>query len=186
MDNTKTPSQNKLRGLILAAEFAALLAIFSQFTIPFSFVPLTGQTLALGLFATVATPWIANSAIAVYLLLGVIGLPVFAGGHAGIQILFGPNGGYLFGFFVYALIVGYMLKLSTEWWSVAVANTLAAIAQLFVGTVWLALWNHLAISAVLKPGMMVFLLPALIKVVIVVIVAKIIIERFGIFGRKQK
>ncbi|WP_165964844.1 biotin transporter BioY [Periweissella cryptocerci] len=186
MDNTKTASQNKLRGLILAAEFAALLGIFSQFTIPLSVVPLTGQTLALGLFATVATPWIANSAIAVYLLLGAIGIPVFAGGNAGLQVLLGPNGGYLFGFFIYAIIVGYLLKLSTKWWNLAVANLIAAIVQLFVGTVWLAIWNGFTIGAVIKPAMIVFIPSAIIKVVIVVIVAKIIIKRFGIFGAKQK
>lgn len=188
MDNTKTASQNKLRGLILAAEFAALLAIFSQISIavPFSPVPMTGQTLAIGLFATVATTWISSSAVAVYLLLGAVGLPVFAGGGAGFATLLGPNGGYLFGFLIYAVITSFLMKFSTKWWNITVANLVASLVQLLLGAVWFAAWNHFALAAVIKPAMLVFIPVAIVKIIIVVFVTNILIKRFGIFGAKQK
>lgn len=173
--------QTKLRGLILAAQFAIILAIFAQITIPFGIVSLTGQTLALGLFATIASPWISTSAVAVYLLLGMIGLPVYAGGASGITVLFGPNWGYLFGFLIYTLIVGMLMKLSTSWWNIALSNFIAALVQLFIGAFGIAIWNQLSLMSVIKPAMLVFIPAAIIKIIIVVFVTRILIKKFGIF-----
>lgn len=98
MDKPTSKKQANVRTLVLAAEFAVFLAIFAQISIPFGIVPFTGQTLALGLFASIARPKISLSAVALYLIMGAIGLPIFAGGSAGLVVLFGPNAGYLFGF----------------------------------------------------------------------------------------
>ena len=65
-----------LRSLILAAEFAVIIAVLSQFTIPLGIVPLTGQTFAIGLTATVLGKRTGTYAILIYFLLGLIGLPV--------------------------------------------------------------------------------------------------------------
>lgn len=87
-----------LKELILAAEFAAIISVLSQMTIPFGLVPLTGQTFAIGLTATFLGRKLGLISVVVYLLLGLIGLPVFSGMTGGIAVLFGPTGGYLIGF----------------------------------------------------------------------------------------
>ena len=91
----------QLSRLIIAAELAVGLAICSKMTIPIGLIPLTGQTLAVGLIASIVPPLVGTWALGFYLLLGLIGLPVFAGSTAGLAALFGPTGGYLWGFFLY-------------------------------------------------------------------------------------
>ena len=78
---------NKTYSLTLIALGAALVAALSPFQIPLGPIPITLQTLAIGLIATIYRPKEATLAIILYLLLGAIGLPVFAGGKGG----FGTN-----------------------------------------------------------------------------------------------
>ncbi|MCM0599633.1 biotin transporter BioY [Periweissella fabalis] len=181
MDKSTNKRQANLRTLILAAEFAVFLAIFAQISIPFGIVPFTGQTLALGLFASIARPKISFSAVALYLLLGAIGLPVFANGSAGLVVLFGPNAGYLFGFLFYVILVGSVIVKYHKWWQIALVNLIAAVGQLLIGTIVYALWIHVPITHALYAGMVVFIPLAIVKVLIVTIVATKIIKRFGIF-----
>ena len=77
---------------ILPAIGAAILAVLSQLSFAFGTVPVTLQTFAIGLIATIFKPREAFLATVLYLLLGAIGLPVFAGGHGGLQALLGPTG----------------------------------------------------------------------------------------------
>ena len=74
---------------------AALIAVLAQITLPIGPVPFTLQNFAIGLIATVFRPREAVLSVGLYLLLGAIGLPVFAGGGAGLQALVGPTAGYL-------------------------------------------------------------------------------------------
>ena len=98
-------THNKTQRLAIIAIAAAFLAISSQITIPLPIVPLTLQTLAVGIIATVLTPLDSVLAILVYLILGAIGLPVYAGGAAGFGVILGPTGGFLIGFLFQALQV---------------------------------------------------------------------------------
>lgn len=181
MDNSSKNKKTNVRMLILAAEFAVFLAVFAQISIPFGIVPFTGQTLAIGLFASIARPKISLSAVALYLILGAIGLPVFAGGTGGLAVLFGPNIGYLLGFLVYVAIVSAVIVKYHAWWQILLANVGAALLQLFIGTVAYALWIHVPISQALYAGMVVFIPLAMVKVVLVTLVATKIIQRFGVF-----
>lgn len=97
-----------VRNLARAALFAALTGglAYVSFSIPFSPVPVTLQVL--GVFLTGAflgATW-GGVAMVLYLLAGAIGLPVFAGGTAGVGSLLGPHGGYLWGFALGAVVVG--------------------------------------------------------------------------------
>lgn len=77
--------------LIFPAFGAALTAILSQIVIPIGTVPFTLKTLAIGLIASIFRPREATLSVALYLLLGAIGLPVFAGGSGGIAVLSRSN-----------------------------------------------------------------------------------------------
>ena len=85
----------------------ALLCVASylSFPIPFTPIVITGQTLMVHLLGLVLAPVSALVAMVVYLLLGIVGLPVFAGGSAGIGVLLGPTGGYILGFVAAAPMV---------------------------------------------------------------------------------
>lgn len=87
------------------ALMASLLCISAYISIPIGDVPLTLQTLIINLTAMILAPFEAFFAVLVYILLGLIGLPVFAGGTAGAGKLFGPTGGYILAFLISAPII---------------------------------------------------------------------------------
>lgn len=89
--------------LAYIALFAVLMAVCAWITIPFV-VPFTLQTFAVFLALTTLGSKRGLYAVAVYLLLGAVGLPVFSGFRGGFGILFGTTGGYLTGFLAAALV----------------------------------------------------------------------------------
>lgn len=96
--------------MVYASLFASMTAVGAYMTIPIWPVPITLQVLFVFLAgAFLGARW-GMASMLVYLLLGVSGLPVFAGGAAGLGVLFGPTGGYLIGFVAAATIIGYLVE----------------------------------------------------------------------------
>ena len=101
------------RDFLLSFAFSVFIALCSQiaFPLPFSPVPITGQTFAVILTGLVLGRNRALAALLMYVFEGALGLPVFApGGAIGIARLFGPTGGYIIGFIVAAFFLGYMAE----------------------------------------------------------------------------
>jgi len=107
-------SQSRIRSLIFAALGIALLAVSAQIQLPVGPVPFTLQTLALLIIVLALSPGAAIAAVAGYLVLGAIGLPVGAGFKAGAAWLIGPTGGFLFGFLLAAVLVALLRRLTTR------------------------------------------------------------------------
>ena len=93
--------------VIQVTGFALLTALFAQFTIPLPFtpVPITGQTFAVLLSGATLGMTAGGASQVLYLLLGIF-FPFYANGASGTEVLFGTSGGYLFGFVVAAVLVG--------------------------------------------------------------------------------
>jgi len=129
-------NNSKVRGIVYPAIGAVIIAILAQITIPFPLVPNTAQPLALGLMATVFGKKYGTTATLVYVLMGAIGLPVFAGMSGGLGIiLFGPTGGYIMFFPIMVFMIGLLIeKLPKHMASVIFANVLMTMILLFVGT----------------------------------------------------
>jgi biotin transport system substrate-specific component len=100
-----------IRGMIYASMFGALTAAGAYMAIPLPLVPMTLQTLFLNLASGLLGGPLGALSQIIYLILGIIGLPVFAGGKAGLGILLGPTGGYLIGFVFAAYVIGRMVTL---------------------------------------------------------------------------
>jgi len=100
--------------MTLISLFAALTAVGAFISIPLYPVPLTLQTLFTLLAAMTLGSVAGASSQIIYVMLGVVGLPVFAGFKAGIGILFGPTGGFLFGFIISAYVIGKIIELNKE------------------------------------------------------------------------
>jgi len=96
--------RSRTQSLVLCGLSIALLAAGAAIVFPLGPIPVTLQTLMLMLIVLVLTPKEAVVAVGGYLLLGVIGLPVFAGFSGGFGILLGPTGGFLVGFFIGSLV----------------------------------------------------------------------------------
>ena len=96
--------------LAYIAVFAALLSALSQINVTLGPVPFTLQTLGVALTALILGPWRGAAAVLLYVVVGVAGLPVFAGGKAGLAVLLGATGGYLISFILSAIVIGYIAK----------------------------------------------------------------------------
>ena len=96
--------------LVIAFSGSLLLALLARLTvpIPFSPVPITGQTFGILFLGAVLGSRIGTFSVIMYIFQGLIGLPVFAGGTMGLLYLLGPTGGYLIGFIPAVYIVGYL------------------------------------------------------------------------------
>jgi biotin transport system substrate-specific component len=95
--------------LVLALGMACLTGLSAQLyiPIPWSPVPITGQTFSVLLAGVLLGRWWGGTSLAIYAGLGGIGLPWFAGWSGGIGVLVGPTGGYIFGFILAALFLGH-------------------------------------------------------------------------------
>lgn len=94
--------------MIVIAIFAAITSILAQISIalPFSPVPITLQILAVYLSAIILGSRLSFMSQLVYILLGAVGVPVFAGFHGGISSILGPTGGFLISYPIIAFIIG--------------------------------------------------------------------------------
>lgn len=104
---------SSLTDLALIAVFAGLICAFTLApAIPVGpvMVPITLQTLAVGITALILGPWRGFAATCLYVLLGLVGLPVFAGGAAGLGVLVRPSVGYLLSFPIAALVIGFLSR----------------------------------------------------------------------------
>ena len=123
--------------LTLCGIFAALLAICAWITIPFAAVPFTLQTF--GVFAALGLLGGKRGtiAIAVYLLLGAVGVPVFSGFQGGFGALFGATGGYLLGFLLSGFTVWFAEARFGKSFGVFVAAMIIGLLLCYAfGTAW--------------------------------------------------
>ena len=97
--------------LVITASWLIALSAQVSLNLPFSPVPITGQTLGVLLCGIILGRNLGAAAVGAYLLQGAAGLPVFAGARSGLAVLLGPTGGYLFGFLAAAYIVGVLAEL---------------------------------------------------------------------------
>jgi len=95
--------------LALAVGIACLTGLAAQIRVllPWSPVPVTGQTFAVVLAGVLLGRWWGGTSMAIYAGLGVAGVPWFAGWGSGLGYLAGPTGGYIIGFILAALFLGY-------------------------------------------------------------------------------
>ena len=121
---------------------SALVALLAQVAIPlpFSPVPLTGQTFAVLLVGMLLGSARGSLAVLLYLMEGAVGLPVFAGGGAGLARLAGPTGGYLVGFVFAAFVVGFLAKRGWDRsvWRAGAAMLVGNALIYAVGLPWLS------------------------------------------------
>lgn len=137
------PRLSAAHNALLVVGGSLLVAVCAQISLPlpFSPVPVTGQTFAVLLLGATFGARRSGAALAVYLLEGALGLPVFApGGAVGLARLVGPTGGYLLAFPAAAFLAGWILERIERraWWKWLVA-VLAAEAVIFGAGVW---WLH--------------------------------------------
>lgn len=162
-------------GKILSAGVFTVLMCFSAFIkipLPFTPVPVTLQNLVVVLAGAVLGPSLGVASVAAYLLLGLSGTPLFANSGAGMTYLFGPTGGYLWGFLLAAWVIG-TLTHSRKITSMFVMGIIMAIGMLLIyaaGALWLSIGFRWPWDKIFFLGVMPFLGVDMAKVLIASVV----------------
>jgi len=149
--------------VVICASLVLCLSAQVRVYLPISPVPITGQTFAVLMLAALLGSRRGVLAVIAYLMEGVAGLPVFAGG-IGLQAILGPTGGYLFGFIAVAYVVG---KLAEMGWDRRVSTTIVAmlageIVLYTFGVCWLAIVTN--IRTALTVGLYPFIVGDILKI----------------------
>ncbi|KKM09089.1 hypothetical protein SY88_20285 [Clostridiales bacterium PH28_bin88] len=163
------------RSLILAGLFAAITSVLAQVSIPvpFSPVPITGQTFAVFLAGAILGSRLGGLSMLVYLLLGAIGLPVFANATGGFSVLVGYTGGYLMGFVLGAYVLGRIVEGSpkTGYWRVVLGMALCLVIAYTLGAIQLALVLGFTLKKALLAGVIPYVPLDLLKLALAAFVA---------------
>ncbi len=165
-------AKQKINSNVLTISIAglsvAMLAICSWISIPIGAVPITLQIFAIYIIAGLFDLKISMTSVLAYLLLGAVGVPVFANFKSGIAVLQGPTGGYLIGYVFTALIV---------WAGMLVGLTVCyAFGTLWFYFVYLNSGDTKSIGYILSICVIPFIIPDLVKIV----VASILVNRLQI------
>lgn len=169
MEYIKDTDSNKTRDIVYMSVFTAMISICSWISIPAS-IPFTLQTM--GVFMTVGLLGGKRGTLTVltYILLGAIGIPVFAGLTGGVSVLLGTTGGYIIGFLLSALLMWGIETIIGRNQIVLAFSMIAGLIVCYVfGTAWFMMiyTQHsgvIGLSTVLGLCVIPFIIPDLIKI----------------------
>ena len=156
--------------------FAALTAVCAQITVPAA-VPFTLQTLALFL-AVGLLGWKRGAlAMAVYLGIGALGVPVFSGLGGGLGVLVGPTGGFLWSFLPAALVMGLIMGREPSLLRTVLGMAVGLLCVYAMGALWFALWHGkeeaaMEAGAVFSLTVLPFLVPDGAKLALAVLITR--------------
>ena len=172
--------------MALIAISAALITVCSWISIPIGPVPFTLQTLAiLAVMLTIGGKR-GTIAVAVYLALGAVGVPVFAGFKGGIASFAGPTGGFLVGFVVAGLVFWLLEKVAFKklmkgtvktWIFGVLISVIFELVMYVVGVIWFmtvyaAQTGPVGLATVLGWCVIPFIVPDIVKLVVAVLIAE--------------
>lgn len=162
--------------LAYVAVCAALMAVCSWISIPAT-VPFTLQTFAVFCSLGLLGGRRGTVAILVYLLLGALGVPVFAGFSGGIGILFGTTGGYLLGFILMGLVYWLGERLSMDSRNIRIISMILGLLLCYAfGTAWFMFvyarqTGAIALGTALAWCVVPFILPDLVKMALALLLS---------------
>ncbi|GAB6138767.1 biotin transporter BioY [Halanaerobaculum tunisiense] len=175
-------NQLTTQDMVYAAIFAALISVLSYVSvpIPFSPVPVTGQSLAVMLAGTILSTKRAGLSMSVFLLLGAIGLPVFSQGRGGIGVFMGPSGGYLVGYLIGAIVISLLVQNKKSYLRIGLANISGGILVVHLcGIIWLNIITNMGLQEAFMSGSIPFLPGDLLKAALATIISLPIMNRLA-------
>lgn len=166
--------------LALIGVMTAILCILGPLSIPLPFSPvplsLTNFAILLAVFL-LGWKW-GTVSCGIYLLLGLVGVPVFSGFSGGMAKLLGPTGGYLVGFLLLAVISGlFVEKFEQARLPVAVGMALGMLVDYLFGTLWLAILMKLSFGQALMMGVVPYLAGDAVKLIIALLLGSALRRR---------
>lgn len=177
MPKPTTRTSEKTRDMVYIALFAVLMAVCAWISVPAA-VPFTMQTFAVFLAVGVLGGRRGTVAIVVYILMGVVGMPVFSNFTGGLGVLFQATGGYILGFLFTALIQwGAETLLGHKPWVQITSMVLGLLACYTFGTAWfMTLYTRstgaIGLGAALLWCVVPYIIPDLIKLSLALLLSR--------------
>jgi biotin transport system substrate-specific component len=166
-------SIEKLRWTVLASLMAALTAVGAYIHVPIGPVPIVLSTLFVLLSGLLLGSRWGLISMGLYLLVGALGIPVFAGGKGGFAHFFGPTGGYLFGYALSAWVTGFISERSRGFLPFDIlAITFGSLVIYLLGVPWLKMVTKMSWEKSLVVGMIPFLIGDAVKGAVALILAR--------------
>jgi biotin transport system substrate-specific component len=163
----------QLRWIVLASLMAALTAVGAYIHVPIGPVPIVLSTLFVLLSGLLLGGHWGMASMGLYLLVGAIGMPVFAGGKGGFAHFFGPTGGYLFGYVLASWVTGFISERSRGLLVLDIFAVLVGSLTIYsLGVPWLKMVTQMSWPKTLMVGMVPFLIGDAIKASVAVILAR--------------
>ncbi len=167
--------------ITITAIMTAVICLCSLITIPFFSVPFTMQTFGVFLALEILGAKLGAASIGTYILLGLVGVPVFSGFGAGPAHIIGPTGGYIIGFLFTAivyLVFESLVKTGheiTKW----ICRVVGLLVCYLIGTIWFVTvmginGKSIGIGAALTMCVLPFIIPDMIKIIFAVYIGKLI------------
>jgi biotin transport system substrate-specific component len=157
----------RVRNITLIVIGALLIYLTARvaFPVPGSPIPVTGQTFGVLLVGGALGFRRGLSAVALYVLIGLIGLPFFAEGKGGLGVILGASGGYLIGFIIAGAVVGRLAELGWDRRLIGavVAMLIGNLIIYLVGVPWLMAVAHLDLQAGIAKGLIPFVVGDAVK-----------------------
>ena len=171
MEKKKNVSVN-LRRAAYAALFAAIISVCAQITVPGT-IPFTMQTFAVFAAMLLLDAGTSIISVALYLAIGAVGVPVFAGLRGGIGVLLGPTGGYIWGFIIAVALYALVRKLiPSENFFASIPALLISLAALYLcGTLWFCFAAKTTFTAALSACVVPFIPFDLLKMGLALIIS---------------
>lgn len=162
-----------LRQLTITAIMSAIMCILGPLSVPIGPVPVSLTVLFVFFSIYLLGTKLGTLSYIVYLLLGLVGLPVFSGFAGGPAKLFGPTGGYLIGFIPVCIVSGLIIDKAAGKWYMEFAGMLIGLLILYAfGTAWLSFQAHMSFSQALAAGVIPFVVFDIIKLVLAMLLGR--------------
>jgi len=159
----------KTKTLTLTALFAALIAIFAQISIPIGVVPVNFAHIGIFLGAALLGPKFGALSTIIYVLMGMVGVPVFSGFNGGFGSIVGPTGGFILGYILCSFLTGHLVKATHTY---IIPMIVGLLANYLVGIPWLMFVTGMNFASALMVAVIPFLLGDGFKIILSAIIAK--------------
>lgn len=156
----------KHKNLAVTAITAAVLCVFSPFSLPLGAVPLSLATLAVCLISCLSPPKQSVTAVIIYILLGAAGLPVFSSFTGGFQQLAGLTGGYIIGYIPCSFVISFLINRFEDSKIIYPMSMTSGIAVCYLfGTVWYSFQTGTGFVESLAVCVLPFIIGDIIKII---------------------
>lgn len=178
------PRSSKVKQMAIISLMTAVICVLAPFslTLPISPVPISLGNMAVCFAVAVLGMKQGVLSVSLYLLLGLVGLPVFSNFTGGIGKLLGPTGGYLIGYLLLALLLGLFMERYNNMLANAVGAVMGMLLLYLLGTIWLAFQMQLDFRSALWTGVIPYIPIDFIKIALSLIIGSHLRKRLSRTG----